>query len=71
MLKRSLIQSSHRLFFSVVLVKKKDGDTRFCIDYWGFNGKTHLEAYPMPQVHEILESLEGACIFSTLDLKSG
>ena len=54
-----------------VLVCKKDGSLRFCIDLRKLNARTIKDAYSLPQIEESLDCLNGACIFSSLDLKSG
>lgn len=55
----------------IVLVKKKDGGLRMCVDYRGLNSKTRKDAFPLPRIEETLDSLAGACWFSTMDLASG
>ena len=56
---------------AVVLVKKKNGELRFCIDMRKLNARAVKDAYSLPRIDETLERLKGSCIFSSLDLKSG
>ena len=56
---------------AIVLVRKKDGRFRFCIDLRRLNNRTVKDAYSLPKIESILDSLLGTRIFSTLDLKAG
>ncbi|KAL5474644.1 hypothetical protein EMCRGX_G026625 [Ephydatia muelleri] len=72
MLKNDIIQPSNSPWSSpIILVCKRDGSTRFCIDYRKVNSVTRKDAYPLPRVDDILDTLGGSKWFSTLDLKSG
>ena len=56
---------------AVVLVRKKDGSLRFCIDFRKLNSLTVKDSHPLPHICETLESLTGAAHFSTFDMNSG
>ncbi|GFY62888.1 uncharacterized protein K02A2.6-like [Trichonephila inaurata madagascariensis] len=55
----------------IVVIKKKDGKSRVCIDYRRLNHKLIKDNYPLPLIDDILDCLQNAKIFTTLDLKNG
>jgi hypothetical protein len=72
MQKNKIIVASESPWSSpVVLAMKKDGSLRFCVDFRRLNDVTVKDAYPLPRIDMILETVAGARYFSTLDLASG
>ena len=55
----------------ITLVPKKDGTTRFCVDYRKLNDITVKDTYPLPLIQDIFDQVGGRAVYSTLDLKSG
>ena len=72
MLSAGLIVPSTSPFASpVLLIQKKDGSWRFCVDYRRLNDLTIKNKFPMPLIEEIIEELAGSHFFTKLDMKSG
>ena len=72
MLKRGVIEPSSSPWASpIVLVRKKDGTTHFCVDYRRLNSVTVKNSYPLPRIDDSINALSGSSWFSTLDLASG
>ena len=55
----------------VLLVKKKEGTMRLCVDYRQLNKVTIKNRYPLPRIDDLMDQLVGASVFSKIDLRSG
>lgn len=64
-------QSSSPFASPVVLVRKKNGALRFCVDYRCLNERTVKDSYALPRMEEIVDHLKGCKYFSSLDMKAG
>ena len=72
MLENGIIEPSTSPWSSpIVLVKKKDHTTRFCIDYRALNEITRKDSYPLPNIQDCFDALGGTTWFSSIDLQSG
>ena len=72
MLNVGAIKSSNSAWSNVVvLVRKKDGGLRFCIDFRHLNSCTKKDAFPLPRIHDAINALQGSKYYMTVDLVSG
>ena len=72
MLEQGVIKPSNSPWASpVVLVAKKDGTSRFCVDYRRLNSVTKMDTFPLPRIDDSLDLLANTAYFTTLDLASG
>ena len=55
---------------AIVLVQKKDGGLRFCINFQKLNAQTRKDAFPLPQIHDSINALSGSKYYTTVDLLS-
>lgn len=69
LLQKGIITESQSDFASpIVIVRKKSGEMRMCVDYRKLNQRVRRDAYPLPRIEETLDAMNGAQYFSTLDL---
>ncbi|GFU68574.1 hypothetical protein TNCV_3623951 [Trichonephila clavipes] len=71
-LEQGIVRPSSSEYASpIVLVKKKDGTTRLCVDYKKLNRKLVKDRFPLPLIEDVLDKLQEAKVYTTLDLKNG
>ena len=72
MLKNQVIQPSNSPWVSpIVLVRKKDGTLKFCVDYRGLNSVTKPNRFPLPRIDDMLDQLNSTQYFTTFDIAAG
>lgn len=72
MMEKGIVEPSSNPWAAVmVLIEKKDGMKRFCLEYRSLNSKIIKDAYPLPLIDDSLDRLQGATLFCTLDQHSG
>ena len=72
LLERGFIQLSESPWgVSILFVKKKDGSLKLCIDYRDLNSATIKNKYPLPNIEELFDQLQGAVVYSKIDLRQG
>ena len=71
MLKQGIIEPSEGAWASPIVLARKDGSFRFCVDFRRVNDVTKKDVHPLPRIDDALDSLAGAKWFSTLDLACG
>ncbi|GFW82934.1 retrovirus-related Pol polyprotein from transposon 412 [Trichonephila clavipes] len=69
--RRHIRPSSAEYASPIVMVKKKDGSSRMCIDYRKLNQKLVKDKFPLPIIEDVLDTLQEAKVYSTLDLRNG
>lgn len=71
MLKQGIVEKSNSPWSSpIIMMKKKDGGCRFCVDYHKVNAVTRKDSYPLPYISNTLDRLKDARFISSLDMKS-
>ncbi|CAB3224051.1 unnamed protein product [Arctia plantaginis] len=72
MVEHGIVRESSSPYASpIVLVQKKSGEKRLCVDYRALNRRTKRDHYPLPRIEDLLDQLSGQSLFTTLDLASG